>query len=96
MDKFKKEAEASEKNLSSLLYELDKVAEGQGEWTRPVVAPINVEVAKEKIRGELKKYAASMNGTIKGILSAVFRQVDQPAGSTGDEHVESDADSEGR
>lgn len=81
IEEFKKEAEASEKQLFSILHELDKVAEGRGEWTRPVVVPVDIDAAKGKIKEELRKYAASRNGMLK----AVFRQVDQPAGSTGDE-----------
>jgi hypothetical protein len=84
-DEFKKEAEAAEKNLFSLLQELDKVAAGGTEWTRPVFVPIDVDAAKDKIKGDLKKYAATKNGAFKGILGPLFKQVDQPAGSTGDD-----------
>ena len=84
-DEFKKEAEAVEKNLISLLKELDKVAAGKTEWTKPVIVSIDVDAAKTKITGELKKFAASRNGTFKGILGPLFKQVDQPAGSTGDD-----------
>jgi len=85
MSEFKKEAEAVEKNLFALLAELDKVAKDQVEWTRPVYVPIDVDAAKVKIIAELKKEAAAMNGSFKGALKSVFRRVDLPVGSTGDQ-----------
>jgi len=85
MEEFKKEAEAVEKSLSELLLELDKVAHGTKEWTRPVIVPIDIEAAQVKIKELLRKEAAAMNGTAKGFLRPVFRPMDQPVGSTGDE-----------
>jgi len=85
IDEFKKEAEAVEQDTLSLLLELDKVAAGVTEWTRPVFVPIDIEAAKDKIKGELRKEAAAMNGAFKGILKPLFKQVDQPAGSTGED-----------
>lgn len=77
---FKKEAEAVEKSLLDLFRDLDKVAEGCREWARPVVAPVDIDATKSKIMGELRKHASARNGALK----AVFRQVDQPVGSTGE------------
>jgi hypothetical protein len=85
IDEFKKEAEAVEDSLTSLLLELDKVAAGTTEWTRPVIVPIDVDAAKGKIKDELRKFAAARNGAFRGILGPLFKQVDQPAGSTGDD-----------
>lgn len=84
MDEFKKEAEAAEQKLLALLAELDKVGQDRASWTPPVVIPIDIDAAKDKLRATLRKEAGVMNGAVKGVMKSIFRQVDQPGGSTGD------------
>jgi len=85
IDEFKREVKLAETNLSALINQLDKVAEGKGVWKQPEIVPIDIDAAKSKIREELKKFAASKNWVYNGFLSALFRRVDPINGSTGDE-----------
>lgn len=83
MSDFKKEAAAVERNLEALIHELDKIAQNEAEWTRPVFVPIDIDAAVAKIKVDLKKEAMLLPGSCKGILKSVFKQVDPADGSTG-------------
>jgi hypothetical protein len=85
MSEFKKEAEAVENDLLSLLAELDKVGGERTSWSPTEYVIIDVDAAKDKIMNALKKEAGAMPVSFKGVLQPVFRQVDPPVRSTGDE-----------
>jgi len=85
MNEFKKEAEAIEADLFSLLHDLEKVSAGKDEWDTVDIISFDVEAAKSKIKDSLKKYAASRNGAFKGILGSLFKSVDRGRGSIGEE-----------